>query len=120
MVYSQSPPLAAKDPNVGDLLFDGRARDLDARSERRMDIPLNKPSIGSSRSIGRGDGGVVRGRPSVGRRLFRAVTRFVIVILIGVGGTLAWQSYGDMARQMLAVRAPGIAALLPVSTNSPP
>jgi hypothetical protein len=44
--------------------------------------------------------------------MFRAVTRFVIVVLIGVGGTLGWQAYGDMAKEMLAARAPEQAWLL--------
>ena len=51
-------------------------------------------------------------RPSIGRRMFRAVSRFVIVVLIGVGGTLGWQSYGDEARQMLAAYSPELAGLL--------
>jgi hypothetical protein len=119
MVYSQSPPLAEKDLNLEGLLLDGRARDLDARSERRIEIPPNKPSIRSSHSSARKDREVVHDRPSVGRRLFRTVTRFFIAVLIGVGITLAWQSYGDVARQILAVQAPGLAELLPVSTKSP-
>ena len=119
MVYSQSPPLA-EDPHVGDLLFEGRPRDFDARSERRCDIPPSKPSIRSSHSFGRMEGELVRDRPSIGRRLFRTVTRFVIAVLIGVGGTVAWQSYGDVARQILAVQAPRLAELLPVSTKPPP
>ncbi|HLH90780.1 MAG TPA: hypothetical protein VKX28_20190 [Xanthobacteraceae bacterium] len=36
------------------------------------------------------------------RRPLRALLRFVLTIAIGVGGTLAWQSYGDMAREMAA------------------
>ena len=38
--------------------------------------------------------------------------KFVIVVGIGVGGTLGWQAYGDMAKQMLAVYAPEQAWLL--------
>jgi hypothetical protein len=41
-----------------------------------------------------------RGRP--GRRFLR----FVITLGIGVGGTLAWQAYGDDARQMAAMAYP--------------
>jgi hypothetical protein len=52
--------------------------------------------------------------------MFRSVMRFCVVLGIGVGGTLAWQSYGDAARAMLAVQAPGLAQLLPVSTARPP
>jgi hypothetical protein len=44
--------------------------------------------------------------------MFRALTRFAIVVLIGVGATLGWQAYGDMAKEMLAVRAPELAWVL--------
>jgi len=55
-------------------------------------------------------------RPSVGRRIFRALVRFFIAVLIGVGATLAWQSYGDEAREAVRTRAPSLVWLLPVST----
>jgi hypothetical protein len=119
MVYSQSPPLA-RDLDVEDLLRDGLARDLDARSDRRIDIPSNNSAIGLPSSSSRKDVHVTRDRPSLGRRFFRTVTRFFIVVLIGVGGTLAWQSYGDAAREMLAAQAPGLAEWLPVSTTRSP
>src|SRR5262249_5583578 len=51
-------------------------------------------------------------RPSIGRRMFRAVMRVVILVGIGVGATLAWQAYGDMAKAMIADRAPEQAWLL--------
>ena len=41
-------------------------------------------------------------RPSFGRRASRALLRYLIACGIGVAGTLAWQSYGDAARQTLA------------------
>src|SRR5262245_15236626 len=37
--------------------------------------------------------------PSPGRRFSRALTRFLVVAFIGVGCTLAWQSYGETAKQ---------------------
>ncbi len=40
------------------------------------------------------------------RRPLRALLRFLFVLGIGVGGTLAWQAYGDMARAMVAVAYP--------------
>jgi hypothetical protein len=55
-------------------------------------------------------------RPSIGRRIFRALVRFFIAVLIGVGATLAWQSYGDEAREAVRTRAPSLVWLLPVST----
>ena len=59
-------------------------------------------------------------RPSIGRRIFRSLTRFSIAILIGVGATLGWQSYGDTAKEMVIARAPTLARLLLISTTKPP
>ncbi len=38
-------------------------------------------------------------RSSVSRRAFRRVTRFLMAACIGAAATLAWQSYGDAAKQ---------------------
>src|SRR5262245_3683729 len=40
--------------------------------------------------------------PSLGRRASRGLARFLIIFSIGIGATLAWQSYGDSVRAMLA------------------
>jgi hypothetical protein len=45
-------------------------------------------------------------RPSVGRRVIVAATRFAIAFCIGVVVTLAWQPYGDAAREMIANTSP--------------
>ena len=55
-------------------------------------------------------------RPSVTRRLFRALVRFSVVILIGVGGTLAWQYYGGAT---VRAWAPSLGWLLPASPPGP-
>ncbi len=47
-----------------------------------------------------------RRQRSAGRRASRAFLRFLITLGIGVGGTLAWQAYGDDARQMTATAYP--------------
>src|SRR5713101_902058 len=60
------------------------------------------------------------GRPSIGRRIFRTLTRFSIAVLIGAGATLGWQSYGDAAKEMLVARAPTLAWVLSVSTTKSP
>jgi hypothetical protein len=36
----------------------------------------------------------------------RRFARFLLAICIGVAGTLAWQSYGDATKQIIATRAP--------------
>jgi hypothetical protein len=51
--------------------------------------------------------------PSIGRRVFRALTRFFIAILIGVGATLAWQSHGKDAKQIVRTWVPSLGWLLP-------
>jgi len=51
---------------------------------------------------------MIRSR-ATGRRLagkyFAPLANFLIVVFIGVGATLAWQSYGDAAREMVIARA---------------
>jgi len=46
------------------------------------------------------------GTPSPGRRASRVLSRFLILAVIGVGCTLAWQSYGEAAKKKLARWAP--------------
>jgi hypothetical protein len=43
---------------------------------------------------------------SLGSRAVRRFLRLVITLAIGVGGTLAWQTFGDDARQMAAMAYP--------------
>jgi hypothetical protein len=40
------------------------------------------------------------------RRTSRGFARFLVAICIGVVGTLAWQSYGEATKQIIATRAP--------------
>ena len=52
-------------------------------------------------------------RPSIGARVFRSLARFVAAVLIGVGLTMAWQSYGEQAKEFARTSAPSLAWLLP-------
>ena len=53
-------------------------------------------------------------RPSLAKRASRAVVRFLIAFCVGVAATLAWQSYGDAAREMIASSSPqGLGWLAP-------
>jgi hypothetical protein len=56
---------------------------------------------------------------SITRRIFRALARFFFVVLIGVGATLAWQSYGDQAMDMVRAWDPSLGERLPASTSKP-
>jgi uncharacterized iron-regulated membrane protein len=55
-------------------------------------------------------------RPSISRRLTRKLARFFLAVLIGVGGTLAWQYYGG---EMVRAWAPSLGWLLPASPPGP-
>jgi hypothetical protein len=114
MLYSQSPPLTADDA------FDGLARDLGVRSDQRVGRRSQKPPADSSYSYRFGEGQPAIARPSIGRRMFRTLIRFSIAVLIGVGATLGWQSYGEEAREILIAQAPTLGMLLPVPTTRPP
>src|SRR6266568_8617166 len=52
-------------------------------------------------------------RPSPGKRASRALARFLITFCIGVAAILAWQSYGDAAREMIASSSPQLSWLAP-------
>jgi hypothetical protein len=58
-------------------------------------------------------------RPSLGKRASRRLIRFLIVFSIGVGTTLAWQWYGDVARAMIATSWPQLASLAPEPSPVP-
>ncbi len=112
-MYSQSIPLVEKE-------WGGRPHDLDARSDQRIGTRPMKPSIRSPRPSGLKDDHIESDRPSIGRRMFRTLTRFFIAVIIGIGATLAWQSHGDAARDMVVARAPLLGWLLSVSTTKSP
>ena len=60
-------------------------------------------------------------RPSLGRRTSRRLARFLVAACVGVAATLAWQSYGGTAKQMLANASPRFSRLLmsPPAMNPP-
>src|SRR5262245_48913633 len=121
MLSSQSPPLAEKERlTAEEASSDRSARDSDARSDLRSGRRPLKAPIHSPHLSRLNDGEVASDRPSIGRRMLRRLTRFSIAALIGVGATLGWQSYGDMAKEMITARAPGLAWLLSISTTKPP
>jgi hypothetical protein len=115
MLYSQSPPLTAEET-----LFGGHGHDPDVRSDQRVGRRGVKRSVDSPYSYRFGEGQPASGRPSFGKRMFRTLVRFSIAVLVGVGGTLGWQSYGDEAKEMLVAQAPALGLLISVSTTKSP
>jgi hypothetical protein len=109
MLYSQSPPLA--EDETAENPPRKTVRDQEARPEPHFGRRPVHASVHAHPP---------QSRPSIGRRMLRTVTRFVVAVLIGVGATLGWQAYGDTAKQMLAARAPELAwALAYVPATKP-
>ena len=119
MLYSQSPPLTADE-----MAFDGLARELGVHADQRVARRRPRPAADSSYSYRFGEGqpasAPARSRPSIGRRMFRTLFRFSIAVLIGIGATLGWQSYGEEIREILIAQAPAVGMLLPVPSTRPP
>jgi hypothetical protein len=57
-------------------------------------------------------------RPSLGKRASRALGRFLVAFCVGVAATLAWFSYGDAARKMIASSSPQLGWLAPQTAAS--
>ena len=97
-MYTSSTPLVPADQYHE---HDFAARDLDAERDLRDQ---------RVRRLRRPD--PVK-RASIGSRIVRSVIRFAVAILIGVGLTLALQSYADELSEVVATWAPSVAWLLP-------
>jgi hypothetical protein len=69
-----------------------------------------RPTVGAIKPSSL-DGAIMR--PSLARRVLRRLARFLIVFGVGVGTILAWQSYGDAARAMIANSSPQLGWLAP-------
>ena len=119
MLYSQSPPLAAKEWLTAEETSSGELRAIRTRDDQRL-----VGGVEACRSVPHpyrfGARESASDRPSIGRRMFRSLTRFSIAALIGVGATLGWQSYGDAAKEMVVAGAPTLAWVLSVSTTKSP
>ncbi len=114
MNYSESLPLNDR--------YDERdvaARDLDAgrHSDQRAGTAPHRSR--SYRSSDFKNAQSRSGRPSITRRVTRSLAGYFFAVLIGVGGTLGWQSYGDEAKEMLRTWVPSLSWLIPISTETP-
>jgi hypothetical protein len=121
MYDTQSPPLAGKEWATADeMSADELMRNLDARPDPRVRARPRHASAEPLRAFGRKGNQVVAERPSLARRMLRGFTRFVFTVLIGVGATLGWQAYGDVAKEMLSEQAPMFAWLLSIAPSKLP
>ena len=104
-MYTESPPLSDAYPE----------NDADA-AERTSPNKVNRLGPGAfPGSQGFKNTQVASDRPSIARRIIRALGRFCVAVLIGVGATLAWQSYGG---EMVRAWAPSLGWLAPASASA--
>jgi uncharacterized iron-regulated membrane protein len=90
------------------------ASDLDA--ERASSNRLHRLRPGTAyRSSGFKNAQLRSDRPSITRRIIRALGRFSTAVLIGVVATLAWQSYGG---EMVRAWDPSLDWLAPTSPSA--
>jgi uncharacterized iron-regulated membrane protein len=101
-MHIESPPLSGEHTN----------RDVDADLDADR---VHWRSGTSRRATGFKSDQFPSDRLSNSRRLTRSLARFSLAVLIGVGATLAWQSYGGEA---VRVWAPSLGWLLPVSPSA--
>ena len=95
---------------------------FDARARARDDIIPNEESLEPlipelRRLASKSQVNSRKAPPSRLRRTLRATRRFCLAILIGVGITLVWQSYGEEAKALIANRVPALAVLFPGSKD---
>ena len=65
--------------------------------------------------------GLIKDEPSrkrLAKRTVRAIVRFCIALLMGVGATLAWQSYGDEAKKTISIWVPALGRVLPAGGSA--
>jgi len=91
-----------------------------ASARLRSDVPADRWSNETSADaevhpidLDRQDDRRASKRASRGKRRSHPFARFLITVGIGVGATLAWQSYGDVARETVATAYPQLAWLAP-------
>jgi hypothetical protein len=66
-----------------------------------MNVPMTSPT-----QFEFPDDRPITDRPLRSRPASRGFTRCLVAICLGVAGTLAWQSYGEATKQIIATRAP--------------
>jgi hypothetical protein len=116
-------------PPKSDNQRDDLVRDLDSILSRSAPRPSNQQNWTTPPKSDNQRDDLVRdlessdnqnsGKRSIGRRVSRAFARYFIVFLFGIGLTLAWQSHGDEAMEMVRTEVPSLSWLLPVSTTKP-
>jgi hypothetical protein len=103
-MHIQSPPLSDEDVDASDL----HAERASSNQIHRLRPGTFRPSSGFKSTV-------ASDKPSSTRRTIRALGRFSVAALIGVGVTLAWQSYGG---EMVRAWIPSLGWLVTTSPSA--
>src|SRR5215831_16998763 len=106
MHYAQTPPLNAR----------YHERDVDVSDPADEPVSSDRVHWLRPETTYRSGFKNASDRPSITRRIIRALGRFSVAVLIGVGVTLGWQYYGG---EMVRAWAPSLGWLLPASSPGP-
>jgi hypothetical protein len=107
-MHIQSPPLSGEYPERHVDASDLDAKCASTNPVHRLRPATFRPSAGFKNTQAASD------RSPITRRTIRALGRISIAVLIGVGATLAWQSYGG---EMVRAWAPSLGWLPPTSLS---
>jgi hypothetical protein len=88
------------------------ATDLERRRAQGFPLHLMEPDRSDQ------DNASIRIGPSMTRRILRAIAGLVFLVLVGIGGMMAWQSFGGELA-MVKAWAPSLAEMLSSSTTKP-
>ena len=90
---------------------------LSPKSEFPTHLRAAKPTVDAAK---RSSLDPITKRPSFAKRVRRGSARLLTIFCLGAGTTLAWQSYGDVARGMIAKSSPQLAWLAPTTVPVAP
>lgn len=115
----------AEPPGLNDANDTNDASDTSADERREIAAERSRPdarvrwpkSNAPHRSSRFENDRLVSKSPGMGKRLLRATFRFFLAILIGVAGTLSWQSYGAEMQDTVRTWVPSVAWLIPPATT---
>lgn len=86
-------------PSAEEILASSRLAGADFPAGLRVTEPSLDETLPRIKPI---NGHLLHDQPSLGRRALRRISRFLLTVCMGVAATLAWQSYGDAAKQIVA------------------
>ncbi len=107
-MHTESPPLSDEyfEHDV-DASVDAKRTSLNKVHRLRPGRPYRSSGVKNTQVSG--------DRLSITRRIIRVVSRFSVAVFVGVGATLAWQSYGG---EIVKTWAPSLDGLAPASPSA--